>query len=74
MKNRLKVILAEKNLTAKKLSEITNISQSTISKFLKGKSEMKISTLLKICDALSIGIEQMFNKWLFNLNISNSDK
>ena len=62
MKNRLKVILAEKNLTAKKLSEITNISQSTISKYLNGKSEMKISTLMKICDALSIKIEQIFNK------------
>ena len=62
MKNRLKVILAEKNLTAKKLSEITNISQSTISKYLNGKSEMKISTLMKICDALSIEIEQIFNK------------
>lgn len=62
MKNRLKVILAEKNLTAQKLSEITNISQSTISKFLNGKSEMKISTLLKICDALSVEIEQIFNK------------
>lgn len=62
MKNRLKVILAEKNLTAKKLSEITNISQSTISKYLNGKSEMKISTLVKICDALSIGIEQIFHQ------------
>lgn len=62
MKNRLKVILAEKNLTAKKLSEITNISQSTISNFLNGKSEMKISTIVKICNALSIGIEQIFGK------------
>ena len=62
MKNRLKVILAEKNLTAKKLSEMTNISQSTISKYLNGKSEMKISTLVKICNALSIEIEQIFNQ------------
>lgn len=62
MKNRLKVILAEKNLTAKKLSEITHISQSTISNFLNGKSEMKISTIVKICNALSIEIEQIFNK------------
>lgn len=62
MKNRLKVILAEKNLTAKKLSEITHISQSTISNFLNEKSEMKISTIIKICNALSIEIEQIFSK------------
>ena len=62
MKNRLKVILAEKNLTAKKLSELTNISQSTISNFLNGKSEMKISTIAKICKSLSIEIEQILGK------------
>lgn len=62
METRLKVLLAERNLTAKKLSEITNISQSTISKYLNGKSEMKISTLVKICNALSIEITQLFQK------------
>jgi len=62
LETRLKVLLAERNLTAKKLSEITNISQSTISKYLNGKSEMKISTLVKICNALSIEITQLFQK------------
>lgn len=62
MKKRLKVVLAEKNLTAKRLSEITNISQSTISNYLNGKSEMKFSTLEKICRALSIEFEDLFKK------------
>ena len=52
MKKRLKVVLAEKNLTAKRLSEMTNISQS----------EMKFSTLVKICRALSIEFEDLFEK------------
>ncbi len=62
MKKRLKVVLAEKNLTAKRLSEMTNISQSTISNYLNGKSEMKFSTLVKICRALSIEFEDLFEK------------
>lgn len=62
MNKRLKIILVEKDLTAKKLSEITNISQSTISNFFNGKSEMKLSTLKRICEALSIEIDELFTK------------
>ncbi|WP_217951347.1 helix-turn-helix domain-containing protein [Granulicatella adiacens] len=60
MERRLKVILASKGMTAKDLSNITKISQSTISSFLNGKRDIKFSTLKKICLALSIDIRELF--------------
>ena len=60
MERRLKVILASKGMTAKDLSNITKISQSTISSFLNGKRDIKFSTLKKICLALYIDIRELF--------------
>ncbi len=49
VKNYLRLQMAKKNYNSKKISSCTGISESTISKFLNDKTDVKLSTLIKIC-------------------------
>ncbi len=57
MIERLKNILAERRITPYKLSQGTGISQSTIGRLLKGKTDPNPTTLTAICNYLGISEE-----------------
>lgn len=62
-KNRLKEILLEKNMTQKELSDLTGITPSSISDWLRGKYEAKqdkidiIATALNVSQAYLMGYD-----------------
>lgn len=52
--NRIKVVLAEKNLTNKWLSEKLNIGPATISKWVTNSSQPSLEQLVKIAEVLEV--------------------
>lgn len=44
----------EKKVTQYRLSQLTGLSESTISRWLKGESNISFNSLIKICGALEI--------------------
>jgi DNA-binding Xre family transcriptional regulator len=68
---------AYKGLQAKELAEIVGITAQTMSGVEKGKQEnLGLKTLLKICDVLQVGPEELFmeNKDLLSLRFVISDR
>lgn len=57
--NRLKVILAERNLSNKWLSEKLGRDQATISKWVTNTTQPNLEMLLKICEVLNIEIGEI---------------
>lgn len=51
---RLREIREKKRITQKQLSELSGISQSSISEFEKGKHECTTTSICKLCRALSV--------------------
>ena len=60
VENNLKRIRTEKAITLRKLSSMTGIGKSSLDDFEKGFSDPRISTVLKICKALKIRVEDIF--------------
>ncbi|MFH0702770.1 MAG: helix-turn-helix transcriptional regulator [bacterium] len=55
IKNKLRIILAERDISIKKLAEITDIRYATLYAFVKGKTNSADFTMLnKICKFLNI--------------------
>ena len=52
--NRLKVVMAEKDLSNIWLSEKLGVSQATVSKWMTNFSQPNIETLIKISKALNV--------------------
>lgn len=65
--NRLKLVLVEQKKTSKWLSEELGVSPSTVSKWCTNSSQPDIETLARISKLLNIGVEELFNKKLWNL-------
>lgn len=59
VKNYLRLQMAKKNYNSKKISSCTGISESTISKFLNDKTDVKLSTLIKICTFLDCNLSEL---------------
>ena len=55
--NRLKVVLAEKNLSNKWLSEQLGVGQATISKWVTNTSQPNLEMLLRLSDCLEVPLE-----------------
>ncbi|CNB28351.1 helix-turn-helix domain-containing protein [Streptococcus agalactiae] len=49
VKNNLHIVMALNNTKASEVAEKTGISKSTISKFINGKTDIKLSTLISLC-------------------------
>ncbi|HGA3256576.1 TPA: helix-turn-helix domain-containing protein [Streptococcus agalactiae] len=49
VKNNLHIVIALNNTKASEVAEKTGISKSTISKFINGKTDIKLSTLISLC-------------------------
>lgn len=58
------------NLTQKQLGKIVGVHENTISKWENDPSEMSIKNAEKVCEALDIGISDIF----FGSNLHNVDK
>ncbi len=60
IKNRLKVLLAERDLNYVRLSEMTGISINTLSRFGRGDTtQVSFGTLDKICTALDCQVGEL---------------
>lgn len=59
---KLKQIRTNKNITTYKLSELTGIPQSTISKMENGKRKIETESLQKLAEALGVSINEFFDE------------
>ena len=57
--NRLKVILAEKNLSNKWLLEQLGVGQATISKWVTNSSQPNLEMLLRMSECLQVSLEEL---------------
>ena len=58
MRNRIKVLMKENNITGNKLSLESGIDRSTINRFLRKEDKsIKIETITLICQVLDISLK-----------------
>ena len=57
--NRLKVVMAEKDLSNIWLSEKLGVSQATVSKWMTNSSQPNIETLIKISKVLKVEVSEL---------------
>lgn len=62
MFERLKDICKQRNITNYALAKATNLSNSSISNLMNGKTTPYVDTLLKICSALDISITELIGE------------
>lgn len=60
MKNRLKVLRAEKNITQEELGEIISVSRQTINAIEKEKFDPSLPTAFRISKLFNLSIEEIF--------------
>ena len=64
---RLFELCNERNLTVNKISNISGITQSTVSDIVNGTTTIAgIATIKKLCDGFEISIREFFNSDLFD--------
>lgn len=61
MKNRIKVLRAEKNLTQEDLADIIGVSRQTINAIEKEKFDPSLPTAFRISKLFNLKIEEIFN-------------
>ncbi len=59
--NRLKVVLAEKNVSSKWLAEKLGKNEATISRWCTNEVQPPIKTFVKIADSLDVKLTKLFN-------------
>lgn len=57
--NRLKVVMAEKDLSNTWLSEKLGVSQATVSKWMTNFSQPNLETLIKISKVLDVDVNEL---------------
>jgi len=60
MKNRIKVLRAEKNLTQEELADIIGVSRQTINAIEKEKFDPSLPTAFRISKLFNLKIEEIF--------------
>jgi len=58
--NRIQEIIKEKGLKQREVAYDAGLDVENLRKYIKGRQEMKVSTMLKIVDALGIKVEDLF--------------
>ena len=61
MKNNLKIILTLQKKTQKQLAENTGITESAISRYIKGNRNPNSKSMLKIADYLDLNVEDIWS-------------
>jgi transcriptional regulator with XRE-family HTH domain len=57
---RIEAIIKSKGFKTREVAHDADMDVENLRKYIKGKQEMKISTLLKIVKALDVKIEELF--------------
>lgn len=58
---RIELIIKEKGLKTREVAHDADMDTENLRKYMKGKQEMKVSTMLKIAKALNISVSQLFD-------------
>jgi DNA-binding Xre family transcriptional regulator len=53
-------IIKEKNLKTREVAHDADMDVENLRKYIKGKQEMKVSTMLKISKALEVSVSDLF--------------
>lgn len=61
MKNRLKVLRAEKNMTQEDLADFVGVSRQTINAIEKDKFDPSLPTAFKLAKLFNLSIEEVFH-------------
>jgi len=69
--NRLKVVMAEKDLSNTWLSEKLGVSQATVSKWMTNFSQPNLETLIKISKVLDVDVNELIRPDEVQLDIEN---
>lgn len=57
---RIEEIIKEKGLKTREVAHDADMDVENMRKYIKGKQEMKVSTMLKIVEALKIEVKDLF--------------
>ncbi|MBE7443690.1 MAG: helix-turn-helix transcriptional regulator [Flavobacteriales bacterium] len=57
---KIQLLIKEKGLKQRDVAHDADLDVENLRKYLKGKQEMKVSTLLKIANALNVKVEEFF--------------
>lgn len=60
--NRLSMMLEEKNMTQRKLSELIGVSEVTISRYLNGSRSPKADIIIDIANALDVSVDYLLGR------------
>jgi transcriptional regulator with XRE-family HTH domain len=58
---RILEIIKEKDLKTREVAHDTDMDVENLRKYIKGKQEMKVSTMLKTTKSLGITVSELFN-------------
>ena len=58
---RIEEIIKEKSLKTREVAHDADMDVENLRKYIKGKQEMKITTMLKIVKSLNVSVEELFN-------------
>lgn len=59
--NRLSLEMLSKGYSISKLSKISGLSKSTISRVIKSKGEIRVETIFKIAKALDLEVRELIS-------------
>lgn len=58
---RIEEIIKEKALKTREVAHDADMDVENLRKYIKGKQEMKITTMLKIAKSLNVTVDELFN-------------
>ena len=61
LKNRIKVLRAEKNLTQEELANLIGVSRQTVNSIEKGKYVPSVLIALKMAEVFGVNVEEIFS-------------
>jgi DNA-binding Xre family transcriptional regulator len=59
--NRIEEIIKTKGLKTREVAHDADLDVENLRKYIKGKQEMKVSTMLKIAKALDVNVSDLFS-------------
>ena len=57
--NRIKVVLAEKNMTNKQLAELLGKDSAVVSKWVTNTNQPNLETIIQIAKTLKVGVDEL---------------
>lgn len=58
---RIQEVIAEKNLKTREVAHEANLDVENLRKYIKGKQEMKVSTMMRIVKALNVSASELLD-------------